>query len=79
MPGGSFEANNYNEMHIIQIYCGITSGRVLNGELYTQRIQELIDLYLSTDCFVKISLYSSGPTACRQICKKKKKQKLTSS
>ena len=27
---------------------------MLNGELYTQRVQELIYLCLSTDCFMKI-------------------------
>ena len=39
---------------IIQIYSGITCGRMLNGELYTQRLQALIYLYLSTGCFMKI-------------------------
>ena len=39
-------------MHIIQIYSGITRGRVLNGELYAQRLQKLIYLYLFTDCFM---------------------------
>ena len=33
---------------------------VLNGELYTQRLQKLIFLYLSTGCFVKFLLCSSG-------------------
>ena len=32
--------------HTAQIYSGITRGRVLNGELYTQRLQKLIYLYL---------------------------------
>ena len=32
------------EGHILQIYSGITCGRVLNGELYTQRLQKLIYL-----------------------------------
>ena len=39
-------------MHIIQIYSGITCGRVLNGELHAQRLQKLIYLYLFTDCFM---------------------------
>ena len=34
---------------------------MLNGELYRQRLQKLIYLYLSTDCFVKIALHSSEP------------------
>ena len=47
-------------MHIIQIYSGITRGRVHNGELNTQRLQKLIYLCLSTECFMTISLHSSG-------------------
>ena len=43
----------------IPIYSGITSGRVLNGELYAQRLQKLIDLYVYRDCFIRISLKSS--------------------
>ena len=35
----------------IQICSGITRGRVLNGELYAQRLQKLIYLHLSKDCF----------------------------
>ena len=30
-----------NEFDIIQIYSGIIHGRVLNGELYAQRLQKL--------------------------------------
>ena len=33
--------------------------RVLNGELYAQRLHKLIYLHLSTDRFMKISLHSS--------------------
>ena len=40
---------------MIQICSGITSGRVLNGELYAQRLQYL---HLLTGCFMKISLQS---------------------
>ena len=40
---------------INQISSGITRGRVLNGELYAHRLQKLIYLHLSTDCFMKIS------------------------
>ena len=47
-------------MDIIQICSGITCGKVYNGELYTQSVQKLIFLYMSTDCFVKFSLCSSG-------------------
>ena len=48
--------------YIIQICSGITRGRVLNGELYEQRLQKLIYLYLSTDCFMKTSLQSTAPS-----------------
>ena len=41
---------------MIHIYSGITHGRMLNGELYTQRWQKFIYLYLSTHCFIKITL-----------------------
>ena len=65
----------YCKNYILQIYSEITRGRVLNRELNTQRLQQLIYLCLSTDCFMKISLHSSGPdkwrkhlheTVCRQ-------------
>ena len=60
--------------HIIQIYSGITSGRVLDGELlYTEILEvnlfafaltcrisvKLIYLHLFTDCLMKVSLQSS--------------------
>ena len=32
------------EHYITQIYSGITCGRVLNGELYTEKLQKLIYL-----------------------------------
>ena len=32
--------------NIIQIYSGITRGRVLNGELSAQRLQKLIHLFV---------------------------------
>ena len=41
------------------MHSGITRGRVLNGELYAQKLQNLIYLHLFTDCFMKISLQSS--------------------
>ena len=44
------------ETSIIQICSGITRGRVLNGELHALRLQKLVYLHLSTDCFMKISL-----------------------
>ena len=49
----------FSTVHIIQICYGITRGRVLNGELYAQRLQKLIYLHLFTDCFMKISLQTS--------------------
>ena len=52
---------------MIQIYSGITSGRVLNGELYAQRLQKLIYLHLLTGCFMKICLQSSEKTAWKQM------------
>ena len=42
---------------IIQICSGFTHGRVPNGEFYAQKLQTLIYLDLSTDCFMKISLH----------------------
>ena len=32
-------------IYIIQIYSGITCGRVLNGELYTCKLYKLINLF----------------------------------
>ena len=49
----------YLQVKKIQFYSGITRGRVLNGELYAQRLQKLIYMHLFTDCFVKISFQSS--------------------
>ena len=34
-------------MNVIRLYSGITCGRVLSGELYTQILQKLTFLYLS--------------------------------
>ena len=54
--------------HIIQISSGITRGRVLNGELYALRLQMLIYLHLSTNCFMKISLQPMvGPADWKEI------------
>ena len=47
------------ESYITQIYSGITSGRVLDGELLYTEILE-VNLHLPTDCFMKISLQSMG-------------------
>ena len=44
---------------VIQMCSGITCGRVLNGELYAQRFQQLSYLHLFTDCSLKISPQSS--------------------
>ena len=41
------------------MYSGITSGRVLNGELLYTKILE-VNLHLPTDCFIEISPPSSG-------------------
>ena len=49
------KCTKYTPERIIQIYSGITRGKVLNGELYVQRLQ-FIYMYLNTDCFMKISL-----------------------
>ena len=32
--------------HIIQIYSGITCGRVLNDELYTQRLRFVLSIFV---------------------------------
>ena len=45
---------------VIQFCSGITGGRVLNEEFYAQRLQKLIYLDLSTDCFMKIFLHIDG-------------------
>ena len=51
---------------IIQLCSGITCGRVLNGEYYSQtKLQELIYLHLSTDCFMKIMKINLHETVCR--------------
>ena len=46
----------YSIRNISQTCSGITRGRMLNGELYGQRLQKLRYLHLFTDCFMKISL-----------------------
>ena len=51
---------------IIQMCSGITHGRVLNGDFYAQRFQNLIYLHLFTDCFMTISIQSSEPIQFRQ-------------
>ena len=43
---------------VVQICYKTKCGRVLNGKLYAQRLQKLIFLHLSTDCF--ISLHQRG-------------------
>ena len=53
----------------IQTCSGITRGRVLNGEIYTQRLRKLIYLHLVTDCCMKIALESSEQYRGRGICK----------
>ena len=40
---------------VIQMYSGITRGRVFNEEHYAHRFQKLIYLHLFTECFMKIS------------------------
>ena len=44
---------------MIKICSGITNGRVINGELYAQRLQKFIYLHLLTGCFMKISIQPS--------------------
>ena len=41
MIGGSVISHSYYYIHIIQIYSGITSGRVLDGELIYIKILEV--------------------------------------
>ena len=48
--------------HIVQMYSGITRGRVLIGELCAKRLQKLTYLHLFRDCFMKISLESLEPS-----------------
>ena len=52
------------------MYSGITSGRVLSGELLYTKILEVNLLHLPTDCFMKIYFQSTGnlhETVCRQM------------
>ena len=60
---------------IIQIYSVITRGRVLNGELNAQRLQNLIYLNLFKVHFMKISLHSSKN---HEPCLQTNSDKLTS-
>ena len=39
--GKDCSTHTYTLRHIIPIYSGITRGRVLNGELYIQRLHKL--------------------------------------
>ena len=50
----------YVILYNVQLCSGTTGGSVLNGELYAQRFQKLIYIYLHlfTDCCMKISLQS---------------------
>ena len=45
------------------MYSGITSGRVLNGELLYTKVLEVNLFALPTDCFVEISPHSTGHIA----------------
>ena len=48
-----------------KINSGITLGRVLNGELYAQRLQKLIYLhFFYKDCFMKV-LFNFHETVCK--------------
>ena len=40
--------------YVVQICYKITCGRVFNGKIYAQRLQKLIYLHLSTDCFISL-------------------------
>ena len=60
---------------MIQVCSGITSGRVLNGELYAQILQKLIYLHLLTGCFMKISLQSSKQNLVANVVFGKQVQK----
>ena len=60
---------------MIQVCSGITSGRVLNGELYAQILHKLIYLYLLTGCFMKISLQSSKQNLVANVVFSKQVQK----
>ena len=62
------------------MYSGITSGRVLDGELSYTKILEVNCLHLPTDCFIKISLHSTGhiaicPVEWREISMKQSVRK----
>ena len=57
-------AVNISCIYKIQVCSGITSGKVLNEELYAKRLQKLIYLYSLTGCFMKISLQSLKQNLC---------------
>ena len=44
--GKDCSTHTYTLRHIIQIYSGITHGRVLNGELYTQRLHVNLSVFV---------------------------------
>ena len=53
----------YIYIYTIHMYSGITSGRVLNGELLYTKILEVNLFAFATDCFVEISPHSTGHIA----------------
>ena len=54
--------------HKMQICSGVTRGKVLHGELYAQRLQKLIYLHLSTDCFfTRWDFMKESVDKCREI------------
>ena len=59
-----------NLPHIIQICSGITHGRVLNGELYAQRLKDVDLSAFVYRLFHEDSLHSSGPDKWREIFRK---------
>ena len=50
----NFTTMNDNTLEfMLQFKSGITSGKVINGQLYVQRFQKLIYLHLLTELFYK--------------------------
>ena len=51
----------FKKSYLSNLFWNLVVARVLNGELYAQRLHKLIYLNLFTDCFTNISLHSSEP------------------
>ena len=65
---GSMATPTLGTRDIIQIYSGITCGRVLNGELYTCKLYKLINLCNLYNLDIYIYIYNSLFTIWYRTC-----------